>query len=63
MICNHCRRESNPVSHVCPYCGQFMGEVPPIRDSVPISTIATTALAQGREARGAAPARKAPSRQ
>ena len=26
MICIHCRKESNPASRVCPYCGRFMGE-------------------------------------
>ena len=26
MICGRCGRESNSASHVCPYCGQYMGE-------------------------------------
>lgn len=26
MTCSRCGRESNSASHVCPYCGQYMGE-------------------------------------
>lgn len=26
MICNHCKRESDPASRICPYCGKFMGD-------------------------------------
>lgn len=39
MICNHCKKESNPQSRICPYCGQFMSdEVSPLIDgeAVPV---------------------------
>lgn len=29
MTCSRCGRESNSASHVCPYCGQYMGEERP----------------------------------
>ncbi|MHC1786733.1 MAG: FN3 associated domain-containing protein [Christensenellales bacterium] len=38
MICSHCQKESAPLSRVCPYCGQYMGEEPAMvkGDSVPL---------------------------
>lgn len=64
MICNHCRRESNPVSHVCPYCGQFMGEEKPLirGDSVPIYDDSDYRPAQGREALGGGGRRRPPEK-
>lgn len=26
MICTHCKKESDSRTHVCPYCGEFMGQ-------------------------------------
>ncbi len=39
MICNHCQRESDSPSRVCPYCGKFMSDqvLPPVMgDAVPV---------------------------
>lgn len=39
MICNHCQKESDSPSRVCPYCGRFMGdpsEPAAMGDAVPV---------------------------
>ena len=64
MICNHCRKESNPASRVCPYCGQYMGEeaAPIIQgEAVPVYDDSDY-RPQDRPAPGRSPASKRPAK-
>lgn len=43
MTCSRCGRDSNSASHVCPYCGQYMGEERPSGPIKPLDGRAASA--------------------